>query len=792
MEAMTSGPVQAELIGIVRRPSRVSQLWQLPLLIVSVALFCYAAYLFIDARPGLTIGEKIELGRKYMKADRPEAAVEHFNKLLASEKLENGNEATVHLLIAASIEQAQKQKHITIPANYQSIIDQTQIALSQGAKPNAVIHQRLAESFEAIGKPGEALSNYRLAMAMDNELAIRLQKKVVEMQVANDEAGAAGESLEKYLKSAQISGSERAWAMGMQAQILIDRSDFLPARAMLREALKLELDPVAQGEINYRLGYAAWKMEENEEAERCLRVARDELKSRHPLDGEACYVLGRIYQDKNEPEQAIAYYQEVLVNHPESRVAPGARLGRGVCRIAMGDDDAGLTDLHDLTGEVGQRTSRSRFKGPAIDGLKKAATLLEAKGNYQGALEAMEYEQELQPAPPASFLGRLGRVYESRAEQVEAGMADAKEAERVKRGQQIYEFRTKAGDAYIAYSRALTLADDKGYGDALWKGIDLYDRAGDMQQTIAALKLFVEERGGDSLAPEALLRLGRAYQAAGRFDEAIKAYQTNQFRYPQSLAASQSAVPLAQAYIAKGPDSYAKAESVLKGLVENNPLITPTSSEFKEALFELGQLYYRTNRFDEAIGRLDEWVARYPKDAKLGQVTFVTADSYRKSAGQLEAHLAAAKTGASGAETPDGIAERKKRLTQARGLYQKVTELYHTYPPQRDLDKLYQKLAYFYRADCEYDLGNYAESINLYDQAALLYQDDAAALAAYVQIVNANCALGHREEAKKANERAMWLIRRMPMEAFPEGSFSMPKEYWQQWLKWTSQSGMFQ
>ena len=38
-------------------------------------------------------------------------------------------------------------------------------------------------------------------------------------------------------------------------------------------------------------------------------------------------------------------------------------------------------------------------------------------------------------------------------------------------------FRTKAGDAYVAYSRALTLADDKGYGDALWKGIELYDRA---------------------------------------------------------------------------------------------------------------------------------------------------------------------------------------------------------------------------------------------------------------------------------------------------------------------------
>src|SRR5438552_1612776 len=399
MEAMASGRAQNDLVGVVGRTPRITQLWQLPLLIVSLILFGYAAYLFVDARPGLTLGEKIEIARQLMKHDRPEAAVEHLNKLLASERMETNNEGTVHLLIAEAIEQAQKQKHITIPANYQNIIDQTQLALSMGVKPNAPIHRRLAESFEATGKPGEALSNYRLAMAMDNELAIRLQKKVGEMQIANDEAGAASESLEKYLQNKEISSSERAWAMAMQAQILIERADFLAAKALLSEALKLEVDTVAQGELNYRLGFTEWKMEENDQAERYLRVARDQLKTRHPLDGNACYALGQIYQDKNEPDQALAYYQEVLVNHPESPVATGALLGRGVCRITRGEDDAGLTDLHDLTGEVGKRGSRSKFKGQALDGLKKASSLLSSKANYQGALEAMTYEQELAPDP---------------------------------------------------------------------------------------------------------------------------------------------------------------------------------------------------------------------------------------------------------------------------------------------------------------------------------------------------------------------------------------------------------
>ena len=141
-------------------------------------------------------------------------------------------------------------------------------------------------------------------------------------------------------------------------------------------------------------------------------------------------------------------------------------------------------------------------------------------------------------------------------------------AEKIKREQQIRDLRAKAGDALIAYSRALSLSDDKGYADAMWKGVELYDKAGDLPRMISALELFAAERPEDPLTPDALLRLGKAYQAAGNFDKAIASYQRNQFRYPNTLAASKSAVPLAQAYMAKGPEYYAKAETVLNGVID--------------------------------------------------------------------------------------------------------------------------------------------------------------------------------------------------------------------------------
>src|SRR5690606_11247706 len=129
--------------------------------------------------------------------------------------------------------------------------------------------------------------------------------------------------------------------------------------------------------------------------------------------------------------------------------------------------------------------------------------------------------------------------------------------------------------AWIAYSRLLTVDDDVAHGEAMWRGIDLFDRAGDMQRVVLALEQFVAERPEDKIAPDALLRLGYAYRADGQLDKAISAFQRNQFRYPKSMAAAKSGVPLAQALISKGPEQYRRAEQTLLAVVENNPLITP-------------------------------------------------------------------------------------------------------------------------------------------------------------------------------------------------------------------------
>jgi tetratricopeptide (TPR) repeat protein len=120
-----------------------------------------------------------------------------------------------------------------------------------------------------------------------------------------------------------------------------------------------------------------------------------------------------------------------------------------------------------------------------------------------------------------------------------------------------------------------------------------------------------------------------------------------------------------------------------------------------------------------------------------------------------------------------------------------VIDIFKANPPRKDIDKLYEKMAYFYQADCVYDLGQYAQAIKLYDEAAFRYQNDSSALAALVQIVNAYVALGRTEEARAANERAKWMLLRMSRETPGSGGMAMSLDGYGDWFQWTTQSGLW-
>ena len=205
-----------------------------------MGLFGYAAYLFIDPKPGPTINDKLEVAQKYLNAGRADPAMEILNALLLEDsKLQPKQEGAVRMLLSEGLDVFQKEKHISVAKNHQSIIEQMKLAGRLGIKPDARGIERLARSYEALGRTKDALAQYQQLEAMGGELEVKWLKKVTELQLLMDQREQAAVSLEKYLEVKNLADGEKAWALGEKAHIQIDKGEFAVGRELMTQAIKL-------------------------------------------------------------------------------------------------------------------------------------------------------------------------------------------------------------------------------------------------------------------------------------------------------------------------------------------------------------------------------------------------------------------------------------------------------------------------------------------------------------------------------------------------------------------------
>ena len=771
---------------------RLSHLWQLPLAVIALSAFLAATCLYVDGRPVIELNQKLSVARTLLRNDRPDAAAEFVTRLMAvPQALPPQREGNVHLLLAESLDAAQKQRKQSIPANHNRIIEQTQIALSQGVRPTGDIYRRLGESYEALGKPVDAVGHYRQAIAMDPARSLRLRRKVIDLQLATNDWAPAESSIDAYLASSEIADTERAWALSVKSQLLIDRGDYPGATTLLEQALKLDNDPVAQAEASYRLGVCAWKQSRLDEAVKLITTARAAFRGQHPLDADAAFALGSIAQAKNDFAGAIVLFDKVINAYADSTAAPAARFARGVCRIQKGgeDDAEAVADIRAVAGDLAKSSSVMRTQVP--DALRKASTTLTSRDNYQSAIDLLVEEQAVDSNPPHELFERLATAYEKRARQVEQSVADAAGGEKVRRQELVREQTVKAGDAWIGVAKGKLAANDKSYADAFWKAVDTYDRAGASSTAITALELFVTEHAADPVAPDALLRLARSYESTSQPDKAISAYNRLRGGYPKSVAAAKGTLPLAM-LLEKSPQTVALAQRVLGEFADDAGAAATSPDEYRAALFELAVLTYRSGDTKNAAPRLEKFLEKFAADDRNAEATYLLGECYRASARseQDAAQLAADGDRSSANELERAAVERKQRLVKAAATFAKCSDAYSAHPPTRDADRKYQMLAELRRADCAYELADYANAIASYQVTATRWPDEPVALAASVQIVNAYRALNRLDDARTSNERVRSLLAKMPQGAFadtgtPAGGTVMEKAYWEQWLRWS-------
>ena len=144
----------------------------------------------------------------------------------------------------------------------------------------------------------------------------------------------------------------------------------------------------------------------------------------------------------------------------------------------------------------------------------------------------------------------------------------------------------------------------------------------------------------------------------------------------------------------------AEAEALLLRLLDND-VITPQAQAFRGGLLQLCELLYQQERYGEAIGRLEDYLARYPTDAQRGRARFLRADAYRRSACQLRD----APVGAGEAQQYRALALERFRI--AAELFAELETDFAAAADPDDETELYQRLALLC-ADCLLELNDRA------------------------------------------------------------------------------------
>jgi tetratricopeptide (TPR) repeat protein len=235
----------------------------------------------------------------------------------------------------------------------------------------------------------------------------------------------------------------------------------------------------------------------------------------------------------------------------------------------------------------------------------------------------------------------------------------------------------------------------------------------------------------------------------------------------------------AKACIEKGDT--ANAESLLQANLEDNNL-TPRSVEWRDSLFGLGSLLVVVGRYQDAIQRLEEFVARYPDSPQALEARYLTAQAYQHLGQQLQQKLADDKI------EMLRIAHEKQmqqNLTAAIERYQQLQSLLGDHAEQSELnkaDKAILRNSRFAVAASLFDLGRYDEAARTYSNIASLYRNDPEVLDAFVQLAACYRRLNQPAESQGALAQAKAALQRMHKDADFQLTTNHSRQEWGQLL----------
>ncbi|MBN1853576.1 MAG: tetratricopeptide repeat protein [Pirellulales bacterium] len=319
------------------------------------------------------------------------------------------------------------------------------------------------------------------------------------------------------------------------------------------------------------------------------------------------------------------------------------------------------------------------------------------------------------------------------------------------------------------------------YTDILWEAADCYIQGQSYTQAARVLREYLKYEI-TARRPQALVLLGQALLAQGRYDECISALQECITLHHHDVAVYEARIICSHALREKG-----EMDQAIQMLLDNfsDDTLTPKSREWQDSLFYYGTLLHETGRYEEAINRLTEAVDRNVSQTILAH--YLVADAYRQ----------AAKEPLKRYEEAQSDNEREKQLESfhhylnaAANHYQEVQQALTVASAEGDLNPLDQAIlrnSYILRGGVLFDLRQYDAALEVFRNASSLYPNDPIVLETYVQIANCHRRMNRLVEARGALEQAKVVLRRIPSNADFSLATNLSRSEWNELLDEMSQ-----
>ncbi|HDP34943.1 MAG TPA: tetratricopeptide repeat protein [Candidatus Hydrogenedentes bacterium] len=374
----------------------------------------------------------------------------------------------------------------------------------------------------------------------------------------------------------------------------------------------------------------------------------------------ALYYLGRAHLESNDNESAVAIFNTLVTELPDSSLVPFAQYHLGFALIEANDMEGAATAFSAAANAPGADANlrmESRFRAAELyDKLGWTAAALGAyeqlraefpdseyarradygyawalyhSGQYEDALNmARDFIKEYPEAPHAPGFEYLRgnclyqlrryedalRIYSALREQFQDSAFAARALYKIAWTRYLMNATAEAREAILTFLDIH--ADSELYGDALYLLGTIRVAEGDYEEALKEFRLVAEKYPAGEFSADALFKAGECYAQLGLRNEAARTFEEFARRYPGN--------PLTEEAMLRSGDARFTAEDFAEALKNYERILeAPGDARIEEeTLYRLAVTNHNLKQYDESVAAFQRLLDKFPGGQHAAEAYF--------------------------------------------------------------------------------------------------------------------------------------------------------------------------